>query len=969
MAKSDGTVYIDTRVDTKGFSKGMDTVEKRVNGLGASFSKLGLAIAAAFSIKKLIDFSKKAIELGSDLQEVENVVDTVFTTMSEKVDEFAKGAAEAAGLSETMAKRYVGTFGAMAKAFGFAESEAFTMSTALTQLAGDVASFYNITQDEAYTKLKSVFTGETESLKDLGVVMTQNALDAFAMAEGLGKTTKQMTEQEKVALRYRFVLNQLSDASGDFQRTSDGWANQMRILKLNVESIMAAFGQGLINFFTPIIKMINTLLSKIATLANAFKSFSEMIMGKKSETQNGAIKQAASDLQDLSSGYGDSAENAEKLTDATKEATKANKKYFSGLDEIRTYQSQENAINFPVGGNITGEPVDFGTLNTEAEETSTILDALVERAKELAEIFKNGFKDGLGDFEGRINTIKDGIASIKNSLTEIFTDPEVVQSANNFVDSFVYALGQITGAVVSIGLSVAAGIVGGFAQYLEENKDWIKEKLISIFDIGTEINQMAGNFASAIAYIFESFGGEDAQRFWSNIIGIVSNALLGALEIAGKFARDVVNIITKPFIENKEKFRTSFEGYFSFFADIFGTIKQGVDDTIAKLNEVYDAHFKPMFDSLAQGISDLTGSFLDFWNGSVQPILDQWAEKFDVLWKEHIQPFVDEVAELLGSLADLIKAIWENVLVPVLQWLIDNVLPVLLPIFNSMYETFVFVFGIIFETLGNLISIVKEVINFIVAIINGDWSGAWEAAKNIVVNVFNTIKDFISSILSGIWETIKSVLRSIFTDFDTKFNEIKNTVSTIWEAIKILTSSFTDALGDGISTALNLIKETWDSIWDSFSEKISSVWETITGVVSGAVDKIKGWIDEILGLFDDTEKKASKISGRSWSSGISSIVIPSIPSYGGYSVNVPQLATGAVIPPNAPFVAMLGDQRHGTNIEAPLDTIKQAVREVVGANGAVYHFVAQLNGQTLFEQFVSQAELVQMSTGSNPLAL
>ena len=204
QGKSDGTVYIDTLVDTKGFGKGMDSMKSQVGGLTGAFKKLGIAIGAAFAIKQLVQFGQKAIELGSDLQEVENVVGSVFTTMSDQVDEFAKNAAETAGLSETMAKRYTGTFGAMAKAFGFAESESFAMSTALTQLAGDVASFYNITQDEAYTKLKSVFTGETETLKDLGVVMTQSALDSFALAEGLGKTTKQMSEQEKSGIKISF---------------------------------------------------------------------------------------------------------------------------------------------------------------------------------------------------------------------------------------------------------------------------------------------------------------------------------------------------------------------------------------------------------------------------------------------------------------------------------------------------------------------------------------------------------------------------------------------------------------------------------------------------------------------------------------------------------------------------------------------------------------------------------------------
>ena len=202
--------------------------------------------------------------------------------MAEQVDKFAKSAAGSFGLSETMAKKYTGTFGAMAKAFGFSEKQALDMGATLTGLAGDVASFYNLSQDEAYTKIKSVFTGETESLKDLGVVMTQTALDSYALANGFGKTTDQMSEAEKVALRYSFVQKQLSAATGDFSRTSQSWANQVRILSLQFQSLKASIGQGLINVFLPVLRMINTLIGRLVTLADAFKSFTELITGNKS---------------------------------------------------------------------------------------------------------------------------------------------------------------------------------------------------------------------------------------------------------------------------------------------------------------------------------------------------------------------------------------------------------------------------------------------------------------------------------------------------------------------------------------------------------------------------------------------------------------------------------------------------------------------------------------------------------------
>lgn len=238
-----------------------ETGDKLGNALAAGFKKVGAAVAA-FAVAKvagqLSDLGKQAIELASDLEEVQNVVDVTFTTMSKEVNQFAKDAQKSAGMSETMAKRYVGMFGAMADSFGYAEEEAYEMSTTLTQLAGDVASFYNLTQDEAISKLKGVFTGESEALKELGVVMTQTALDAYALENGFSKTTAAMTEQEKVSLRYSFVLDQLSAASGDFVRTQDSWANQAKVLSLQWETLLATIGGGLINALTPALEFVNS---------------------------------------------------------------------------------------------------------------------------------------------------------------------------------------------------------------------------------------------------------------------------------------------------------------------------------------------------------------------------------------------------------------------------------------------------------------------------------------------------------------------------------------------------------------------------------------------------------------------------------------------------------------------------------------------------------------------------------------
>lgn len=213
--------------------------EKSVGNLISTLAKL-------VSVGAIVKFGKQCIEAASNLQEVANVVDVTFGQSAQLVNDWAKSNAASFGLSETAAKRYAGTFGTMAKQFNMTAKDAAYMGIELTKLTGDVASFYNITDQAAATKLKAIFTGETEGLKELGVVMTQTQLDAYAMANGWGKTTKEMSEQEKVVLRYQYTMEKLGHAQGDFMRTSDGYANSVRTLKLTMEDLKVEIGNELI---------------------------------------------------------------------------------------------------------------------------------------------------------------------------------------------------------------------------------------------------------------------------------------------------------------------------------------------------------------------------------------------------------------------------------------------------------------------------------------------------------------------------------------------------------------------------------------------------------------------------------------------------------------------------------------------------------------------------------------------------
>lgn len=1028
---ADGSVIIDTRMDTTGVQNGVSAIKQSFNGLGSAVKKIGVLIGGAFAIGKLSQFGKECIELGSNLAEVQNVVDVTFTTMSDKVNEFAKNAMTSAGLSETMAKRYVGTFGAMSKSFGFSESQAYDMSTALTQLTGDVASFYNISQDLAYIKLKSVFTGETETLKDLGVVMTQSALDQYALANGYGKTTSAMTEQEKVALRLAFVQKQLSAASGDFIRTSDSWANQVRVMQLQLQSLKATVGQGLINLFTPVLKVINILLGKLATLANAFKSFTELITGKKSSGQTGASGAglAGTDaIADTADQYGDAADNAEKLADATnktanatKKATKAAKGYLNPLDEINNYSTNKSTGSSSKVPGATGgladqmkdavQNVDYGKMaegETVLDKMSKPLKKIIDRFKQLAKLVAKGFWDGLGDYEPIFDGIKKDLDSIWKSLKDIFTDSEVTKAANNFFDSFAYAIGQVAGSFARIGLTIAQNIIGGIEKFLKQNAQRIKNYLIDMFNIGAEISQIAGNLAVAFADVFSVFGGETAQQITANLIGIFAEIGMVLTETAAKLGRDILNMIAQPFIDNKDILKSAIEGSLGVIETVTSgvlTVVQNLSDAISRL---YDEHVKPFFDSIADGLSSILETLITGYNTYILPVLQGLAEQIKGLLEGPLGDAILKIEAFLGKLIDSLKLLWESVLVPLINWIIANLLPVVAEIIDVVGTVAIKVIKSLIKIIGDVADTLSGIIDFLVGVFTGDWELAWQGIKEIADGAWNFIKD----VVSGAWEIIKTVtkgaLNIIKTVIGTVWNAIKTATSTVWNAIKKTLSGLWSALKTTAKTVFDAIKTKVTGVWDKIKDKTSRTWESVTTFVSNKVEAIKTAITDKFNAARDAVKSAFEgivnfikapinqaISIVNNAVGMINNAIGGIESafsFGPWEVptpfgtkrigfhatfprigTIPYLASGAVIPPRSEFLAVLGDQKKGNNLEAPESLLRQIVREESGkgqGNGNTYNVTVNASGRKLLDIIIDEAELRRRRNGGqNPFLL
>lgn len=850
---------------TQSIDSDISRVSKRVNSL---LRILSSSFGLTLGIVGLIRLGKEAVETASDVLEIQNVVDVAFGKMSYKIENFADSAIKNFGLSRLSAKKMGSTFMSMGAAMINSMEDASDMAVTLTGRAADMASYFNTKISETETALQSIYTGETKSLKRYGVVMTEVNLQEYAYRQGINKKISAMTQQEKVMLRYNYVLEKTALAEGDFVRTQDNWANQIRILKEQFKELLSILGSGLITVLNPVVKFLNTVLSMLIAIAKQIGAILSKLFG---------ISIPVADSGKLAEDLSMAAGGADDLAEGVEAAGKAAKGALAPFDKLNVLSKNEGGGKGGAGAGGSFEMPDLEMDETQVEEVdamSSAIDSLLERLKplfdwfvKLKDLFVEGFFDGLGEsWKERVDEIIADARNIVKTLTEIFTDPGVVASARTMIEKIAYALGQVVGSIASIGVTLAQNIVSGIDMYLEQNKEFLKQKLISIFDITGDIALLIGEAFESIAYIFEAFGSESGQQLTANIIGIFNNTIMSLLELALKFGRDILDCIVTPISQNKEALRTALEGLLGVAAEVSGTVLDAINDTFAKINEVYDKYFKPAYDSIAQGYSELLVKFLEVWNGYIQPILENWGKKIDELWKEHIQPVINNFLEMLGLITEMWTMTWENTLKPFISWLIE----VLVPTVADCIDT-------VFNKVSNSIAAIADIINGIIEIVNG------------VINI-----------LLGI------------------------------------------AQGD------------WQRVWDGFAEVIDGVAGVIKGIINAIIGVVEGMANAVVAAINTVIRAINTIN----------FTVPDwVPGVGGNSVgfnipeinkiSIPRLADGAVIRGGNPFMAVLGDQRHGqTNIEAPLATIEKAVTNAMNKNGG-------MGGEITVKVYLGEKDITQ----------
>lgn len=677
----DRRLNFDTKIDTGGFDKGTKNISGRIGNLRTEFKKLASAAAGAFAVKKLIDFGRQSVETASDLAEVQNVVDTAFGSMSSKMEEFADTSIQQFGISRLEAKRTGSTFMAMASGMGLAQDSASDMAVALTGLSADMASFYNVEQDAASTALKSIFTGETETLKQFGIVMTDANLQAYALSQGISKSTSEMSQAEKVQLRYNYVMSQTTLAQGDFAKTSDSWANQTRILSEQWKEFGATIGTVLVNVLLPAVKAINGALSQLITFAqSAAKALSEAFGFE--------LNNAADDAQNVAESTSQAADNYSDIADDAEKADEAQENSLASFDQI-------NKLNDDSKSDSTGTSAAGSVL----QPMGTSVEVDTSKAEEKLSQLKSQFEKLKNYFD---NNFKPVFADIWHDLEQESLE-----------------LAQIMG-----------GVFGDIKTLAEPLKTYFQN------DLTPYLQTVFKTLGDISVGLFDSFNKVFSDIWNIAVFPIIQNFITTGLPLITQFGTQVWNTLDVLFASVKEIFDTLWSGA---VAPVLGFISQLWCDTWQTISDFWDEWGQPIFDGINTVITTTKDIFLNIWETILQPVFQHFMELLDIIWTEHLQPLIAEFLDFVGELVTGAMDIYNRFIAPVVSWLVDTLGPVVTKILNGIQDIVGNVIGGILDSVRGVIKALKGVVQFITGVFTGNWKKAWQGIKNIFKGVWNAL--------------------------------------------------------------------------------------------------------------------------------------------------------------------------------------------------------------------------------------
>jgi len=540
IAKGIGTNAVNAIQSFSNKIKDLSKSKSSVDSMHFSLKNLLATVIGFRGITGVFNWSKEALKLGGDITEIDHIIESVFgENMTGYINDWADNAIKQFGIAKGAAKQYAGTLNAMFKASNISSDNSSVMAVKMVELAGDLSAFYNIDTADAYQKIQAGLAGMVRPLRSLGIDLSVATLKEYALARGITKSWTEMTQAEKVMLRYQYLLDHTAMQAGDFQRTSESLANGIRILRANFESITTELGVGFAAAIRHVVILLNKLLEKVLVVAKAFSTFMQTLFGKYKGGSGGFTFEdyGMDEAQDELDGMSDSASGiADGFADAD-EATKKLAKDLSVLpfDELNqlskdiqnstdTKKEKEpsSGTYTPNIGNFDEMMGDMFDLDFDGLESplKKLEDYVSEWAKRIKEQFDKRNWDGLG------REVAKGINDFIDYLLKIFNPTEVKEKIGYWIDAFTESFNGLIdeidfediGTLIGEGIDVVISSVNRFI----EGIDWkrLGEQLANGANSLVEavpFDEIGNFFANKLNMIWQTAEGF-AKRFdWGNL--------------------------------------------------------------------------------------------------------------------------------------------------------------------------------------------------------------------------------------------------------------------------------------------------------------------------------------------------------------------------------------------------------------------------------------------------------------------
>lgn len=768
------------------FEKRMESISSKAKSIGDKLSGIGTALTVGVTTPLAVA-GKSMVDAASDFDENMNKISVAFGDSADDVKAWADTATQSFGLSMNQALEATSLFGDMATSMGISQSEAASMSTSLAGLAGDMASFKNIGIDEAMTALNGVFTGETESLKQLGIVMTEVNLQEFA--DGLGLVYDDMTQAEKVQLRYNYVMAMSKNAIGDYARTSDGTANSMRTFQASVENLAIALGQNLLPIVTPIIQ-------KATEMVNAFSAadpeLQRLILGI------AGIAAAAGPALIILGGM------------------------VSGFGSLVSILS---AVLSPIGLIITAiAALSAGfvyLMNTNEQFRDAVLqvwDSISSKIQSVRDIISEI------DFSGIFSGIISQLQTFLPSFESVFNTVKII--IGTVADAFSAFFSGLAGSF-SGGLDGAEGFASGFMTVLGMISPPLKAIILLFQNFGPQIESLVSIIGSSLIPVFSTLG-TTIGGIASAIMPAIQSALANLLPVISQIISTVANLVSS---------------ILPVLVSLFNQLAPFLVQIAELIGQIF-ATLSPMIAQLVSTLLPVIQNIVTVVMNVIQSVMPALISILNVVMSV-IQALAPVIMDILSVVISVVSNIISTIS-PIISF-IGMVISAIMAIISPIVTFIANIIATVINVIGTIIGTVTGIFSTVYSIISGAWSNISQFISS-AINTISTIISGLTNTVGGVFNSIYSVVSSIMNRVRSYITGVFNGIKSAWNGLTSFVSGVFSGIGSAVNSLVSTVKGFVNGVIRGINAAIGLI-NMIPGVNIGRIPYLAHGTDDWQGGF------------------------------------------------------------------------------------------------------------------------